>query len=167
MSALARHVVELEDIVGGAARHLADRLAEAPGWDARFSILEEFLGGRLAEGRDPPDGIGWAWQVLEQSHGRMPLARIRDELGWSAKRLIARFREHTGLTPKAVARLFRFRRAVSVVDSGKHVRWADVAHNCGYADQAHLIRDFHQFAGSAPGDFLTRRLPDAGGVAGD
>lgn len=167
MSALSQRVVELEDVLGADARRLAERLHEAAGWDARFAILDEAIGARLAEGRDPPDGIEWAWRTLEETCGLIPIATLREELGWSAKRLIARFREHIGLPPKTVARLFRFTRALRLLDSGRHTRWADIAHDCGYADQAHLVREFHEFAGSPPSDFLRRRLPDAGGVVGD
>ena len=45
--------------------------------------------------------------------------------------------------------------------------WAAISQACGYYDQAHLIRDFKQFTGSAPGEFARRRLPDGGGVIGD
>jgi AraC-like DNA-binding protein len=56
---------------------------------------------------------------------------------------------------------------ISLVDSRAGMGWAEIAQTCGYHDQAHLIRDFHQFADSAPGDFARRRPPDGGGVVGD
>jgi AraC-like DNA-binding protein len=56
---------------------------------------------------------------------------------------------------------------VSLVDSRTRMSWAEIAQACGYYDQAHLIRDFNQFAGCPPGEFARRRLPDGGGVIGD
>jgi AraC-like DNA-binding protein len=43
---------------------------------------------------------------------------------------------------------------------GPAISWADVAADCGYADQAHLIREFRQFAGSTPARFLREVLND-------
>ena len=46
-------------------------------------------------------------------------------------------------------------------------RFAEIAYECGYYDQAHLNRDFREFAGTTPGDYVRRLLPDGGGVAAE
>jgi len=69
-----------------------------------------------------------------------------------------------GLPPKTVGRILRFDRVAQQLLEVDAPRLAEVAYDCGYYDQAHLNRDFRDFAGTTPGDYLTRRLPDGGGV---
>ncbi len=167
MSSLAQRVVELQDVLGQMGRHLADRLHEAPDWETRFAILDSVIADRLARARVAPPGVEWAWDQILGAGGWLDIGALAAELGWSRKRLIAHFHEHIGLPPKTVARLVRFRRAVDVLERQDDVNWVEIAHHCGYYDQAHLIKDFHQFAGSTPSEFLRRRLPDGTGVMDD
>ncbi len=168
MDELARRVVELENLFGaGAARRLTERLREAPGWEARFRILDALLLARLAAATAPVTGVAWAWRQLRDTAGDLRIADLAAGIGWSRKHLASRFREQVGLTPKVLARIFRFNRMLEALDRGASVDWADVAYACGYYDQAHLIRDCRQFAGATPVELLGRRLPDLGGIVGD
>ena len=96
----------------------------------------------------------------------MDIGALASEIGWSRKHLIARFREHIGLPPKTAARVLRFGRAVQQIESAERVRWAEIAYECGYYDQAHFNRDFREFTGGTPSEFLARRIPDGGGLLG-
>jgi len=88
------------------------------------------------------------------------------ELAWSRKRLIDRFQTEIGVPPKTVARLIRFQHALRLIDGQTRPRWSEIVHACGYYDQSHLIRDFHQFAGCTPGELARRRMPGGAGFAG-
>mgnify|MGYP005868667299 CR=1 FL=1 len=72
-------------------------------------------------------------------------------LDWSRKHLASRFHEEVGLPPKTIARIARFNRAQAMAASGMGDGWADIAAACGYADQAHLTREFVALAGTTPG----------------
>ena len=80
----------------------------------------------------------------------MPIGQVADEVGWSHKHLIVQFRRQAGLRPKTAARLIRFDRVWRHVDQRRPLDWGQVAADAGYADQAHLIRDFRQFTGITP-----------------
>jgi transcriptional regulator GlxA family with amidase domain len=88
-----------------------------------------------------------------------PISRIADEVGWSHRHLIARFRQQVGLTPKIGARLVRLDAVWRHIEKRGPLDWGQVAADAGYADQAHLIRDFRQFTGTTPAEFLARTLP--------
>ncbi len=166
MDTLTNRVTELEDLCGTMPRRLAAQLHEAPSWETRFRILDSVIGARLAEARVPSAGVAWAWHKLHETGGRLNIGTLATELGWSRKHLIAQFHEQIGLPPKVLARVLRFNRVIRLLDRDDEMSWVEIAQHCGYYDQAHLIKDFRQFAGSTPGEFL-RRPPDGGGGVGD
>ena len=90
------------------------------------------------------------------------MGALCEELGWSRRRLVARFREEIGLPPKAVARLFRFEHALELADGG--AGWAEVAVAAGYYDQAHLINEFRSITGITPRQYVTN-LQDGADIA--
>jgi AraC-like DNA-binding protein len=104
---LANRVVAVDELLDP---FLAERLADADGWDARFAVLDDVLPKALGDAR-PTAEVAWAWQQLRASHGRVAIGELCAELGWSRKRIAARFRDEVGLTPKAAARLLRFDRS--------------------------------------------------------
>jgi AraC-like DNA-binding protein len=148
---LANRTVPLDDVL---SPELAERLANAGGWPDRFALLDEALTAALADAR-PSAEIAWAWGRLRSSHGRIPVGALCEELGWSRKRIVARFRDELGLPPKAVARLLRFERARSLAGT---MAWGELAYACGFADQSHLINEFRAITGRTPETFLQDTL---------
>jgi AraC-like DNA-binding protein len=144
---------------------LAEQMQAAPTWDDRFAALDSALGARLAHVRTPSPEVAWAWRQLTISGGRIPIATLGDELGWSPKRLITQFREQVGLPPKHVGRLLRFQRATNLLATTGTPDWGALARQCGYYDQSHLIHEFQRFAGDTPHGLMRRRLATGGGFA--
>jgi AraC-like DNA-binding protein len=158
MAALSGQLVDLVEVLGADARRLADQLRAAPSWRQRFALTDRFLLERLDRGPRPAPEVGQAWERLVASGGSVPIAQLADEVGWSHKHLIARFRQQVGLRPKTAARLIRFDGVWRRLDRRQPLDWAWVAREVGYADQAHLIREFHQFTGTTPTAFAARAL---------
>jgi len=91
---------------------------------------------------------------IEACGGALRVESLADDLRVSRQHLAAQFREQVGLSPKLFARITRFRRATEKARGQQAVDWAALALDCGYFDQAHLIRDFHDFAATTPKQFL-------------
>ncbi len=166
MSELTNRVVELDDLLGRGADELVGRLWDAAGWEARFDLLDRLIAARVADARPPSEGVAWAWRRLRETRGRAAVGGLAAELGWSHRRLIARFREQVGMPPKTIGRVLRFENVSRALMGTPEPRLAEVAFDCGYYDQAHLNRDFREFAGTTPGAYVAARLPEGGGVSG-
>ncbi len=160
MHLLTNRVIEAGDLLGADAGALTARLAEAPAWPQRFAVLESFVARRLMAAPEPSPEVAWAWRRLQETGGRASIGALADEIGWSRKHLIARFKEQVGLPPKTAARVTRFQRAVRLLETPHNGDWTYIALDSAYYDQSHLIRDFHQFTGGTPTEFLAQSASD-------
>jgi AraC-like DNA-binding protein len=163
MHHLTGRVVGLEDLLDRPGRTLHERLADATGWEQRFDLLDAFFLDRLDDALSPVPSITRALTRLHATRGTVAIQTLTDELGCSRRHLNVGFKEHVGISPKLLARILRFNRAVEL--SATPLAWAEVSQTCGYYDQAHMVRDFQQFSGYSPTEFARRRLPDGGGFS--
>lgn len=155
MDEAANDVIELELLIGREAIHLRDRLGELPTDEARGDLFQEWLLRR----RRVHSGfvtVSRAIAMLRDRPARASVAAVCDGLGISNKHLIAQFRRIVGLPPKVLARVLRFQGVVDACQTRGMVDWADLAHDAGYADQSHLIREFRRFACMTPGELRGR-----------
>jgi AraC-like DNA-binding protein len=145
-----RHV-DLEALWGRRARELRERLCAATTTHQRFAILEAELASRLDESPAHP-AVAYALDALACPEVRV--AGVARGAGLSQRRLIELFTAAVGITPKRFGRILRFHRATALARSTAF-DWTRVAHECGYYDQAHLIRDFRELADITPSDLIS------------
>ena len=100
--------------------------------------------------------VRFAVETIERSLGRMPVDDVARAAGITRRHLERRFLETVGITPKRLARITRFQRAVQALQGESRGGGAATAAACGYADQSHFIRDFREFAGCSPAEHLLR-----------
>jgi AraC-like DNA-binding protein len=159
---LGGEVVDMESVFGAAGRRLLEAVRERSTWRGRFAAVDSFLLKAAERGPRPSPEVIRAWHLLIGSGGAIPIGNVAADVGWSHKHLIAKFTEQVGLRPKTAARLIRFDAVWRRLDQRRRLDWGQVAADAGYADQAHLVRDFRQFTGTTPTRFQARTLPPAG-----
>lgn len=162
MQDFKNQAVDLDEVLGRAARTLTAMLYDARTWDERFDLLDREIGRRLDGSRLPSPEILWTWRRLAESRGAVRVGSLAEETGFSRKHLTVRFTEQIGLSPKVFAQILRFGHAVQALKTRDTVRLADVAADCGYYDQSHFDRDFRAFAGVTPTELRRNRRDDGG-----
>jgi AraC-like DNA-binding protein len=142
MSELTNHIVDLADLTTLDPRRLDEDLL------------------RLADrGPEPAPEVAQVWRRLAATHGNVPIGVLAAEVGWSRRHLVNRFRAQVGLPPKTVARIMRFEELLRRLPHASRGQAAAVAVACGYYDQAHMNRDFREFADTTPSEFPSVQYP--------
>jgi AraC-like DNA-binding protein len=150
MSELANQSVPIDDVFGRYGRELVQRVADLPDWPSRFALIDDAIRTRLVDAAPVDAGVAWTLRRITSSGGAAAIGDLAGELGWSHRRLIARYRDTVGLPPKLVARIVRFERLTAHIRTHPAIEWADAAATCGYFDQAHLAREVRELAGITP-----------------
>ncbi|WP_327110038.1 helix-turn-helix domain-containing protein [Nocardia sp. NBC_01730] len=162
--------VEFADVDGPAGLELWERVQHAPTWPERFAACDRVLSARADQNRIVGPELTWAWRTMVRSGGGISVGPLAEEIGWSRQHLTRRFNQEFGVSPKLAARITRFERARRMLEHApSFVTIAQVAAACGYYDQAHLDRDFAEFAGTSPTKWLAEEIPsvqDSDGFAG-
>ena len=147
------------DVSTLAAPNLTDThaaLCRTHGIDQRVRVLDDAISHLTTLRRGPDAEVAAAVCAIDESHGMIALESLAVTLGCSLRHLQRRFARQVGVTPKMLARIRRFQRVFQAWREDPR-SLSRVALECGYFDQPHLIRDFRDFAGSAPAAFLANQ----------
>jgi AraC-like DNA-binding protein len=151
---IAREIVEIGEVTRTLAA-LPERLAANASWDRRLHLVETALLAALAD-RDAPGPRAEVGYALARLTRGSSVQDVADEVGYSRRRLATLVKEECGLGPKEYQRVARFEASRAII--GRRPL-AEVAAVCGYADQAHLAREWSALAGCSPSTWLREEFP--------
>lgn len=146
---LAGQVHDLEAVWSTWTRRAVEEVGGVDDPAARLAAFE-----RALESLIPSDLLEQADRSMDAaaarllaSGGRAPIDRLAQQTGISRRQFERRFLEQVGRSPRLFGRIVRFQRAFQMLgtESG-----AFIAARCGYADQAHLVREIRRFSGQTP-----------------
>ncbi|THF71976.1 AraC family transcriptional regulator [Deinococcus sp. Arct2-2] len=128
-------------------------LLELGAWDEARHIVEDWLLKLWTErGREPSWSVKAAGQ-LYQSLGQSRLGRLAEEYEVSQRQLERLFLQDVGVNAKTLARLIRFEEVHNRLWRTPKASLAQLSYELGFADQAHLSRDFRAMTQMTPGAF--------------
>ncbi len=153
METLADEAAHVSDVLGASGRDLVDKVRMAQSFARRVEIAEDWVGGLLSSARDA-SAIDHVAVLLAAQFGRADVQSLARRADLSPRQLQRRFAHEVGVAPKHYARLCRMAGVISARDASPGRTMTDLAHDFGFADQAHLTREFRSLSGRNPLDFF-------------
>jgi methylphosphotriester-DNA--protein-cysteine methyltransferase len=117
-------------------------------------LLEAFVHQQLSKRQTAKNHFTEAIKQIRNANVEISSYSIENQLFVCERQAQRVFKNNVGLSPKEYFRIIRFRQIIEAIQANKQVLWSQLAYSLGYADQAHLIRDFKAFAGLTPTGFL-------------
>lgn len=161
------------EVLGRAGQDLWEQVGSTAEWPERIDLIARTF--RSWSTADRP-AAGWvrpevteAWRLVLACRGHISMDTLSRRVALSPRQLRTEFAREFGIGPKSAARLVRFEtsleRIAATVHAGRTPHLASIAAEAGFADQAHLTRDFHRFTGTSPTRWIheERRNLQAGG----
>jgi AraC-like DNA-binding protein len=156
-SELADAHVDLEELWGTSAIELRERLCLAKTPAERFHLLEKALMAHLLRPLQHHYAVEFALDNFSRANSGLAVRDVARDAGLSQRRFIQLFSREVGMSPKLFCRIGRFRQALETVRHTALPNWSQVALECGYYDQSHLINDFRFFSDLTPTEYVRQR----------
>lgn len=152
---LTNRIIELGELDSALESKLGDALNSSPLLTGRIKAIESCLTRRAAQAFAGDQRLLELTASAVRLGGRITIDQLANSAGISSRQLERRFLIEVGLGPKLFCRVLRFQEVFRAV-AGDSPGWAALAVDCGYYDQAHLIRDFQEFAHQTPAVLLAQ-----------
>ena len=156
MHELTDQIVELGGIASRLERSLTT-CGDIRSIAGKVTLLESILTDQLQRSESDLRLIQVAGTMVA-SGGAITVDSLACVAGISSRQLERKFLNEVGVGPKMLSRILRFQQVFRAVESNQF-SWPSIAVECGYYDQAHLIRDFRQFAQETPSTLLAESSP--------
>jgi AraC-like DNA-binding protein len=137
-------------------QRLYEAMEAAPDISSTIGVLEDFLKQRRRAVYPDQrlDGVAAAISLMEATKGNISCETLQKLTNTSRKSLERNFMNFHGIHPKEYLRIVRFNFARKVMEKSLESNLTGLAHNLGYFDQSHFIKEFKRFSGNTPRDYL-------------
>ena len=151
--------VTAADVLAGLDADALARAVDANEELAAAAVLDDALRPLLPAAPDPQIAlVDGAVTLLAEDRSLTRVGDLADRVGVSVRSLQRVFTDYVGLGPSWVLRRYRLHEVAARAAEGP-VDWSALAADLGYADQAHLVRDFTATVGTPPGRYAATRAP--------
>lgn len=147
-------VMDLPSLWGKEGKTIEEQIYCASSNIERVKIVENYLLNRLRNDKEKFQLADYGLQYIYKFKGKVTTDQLIDHLGFSSKYVQRLFNSTIGVSPKYIIRLYRFLNACNYLGAGQFQTLADVAYEFGYYDQSHFIKEFKEFSGLTPKEFL-------------
>jgi AraC-like DNA-binding protein len=150
----------IDDILNSEVKIFIGRLYMAQELNEMASLTNSFLLSYLNKQKsiNRNAAITCISNLIYKSAGCINIDKLAYDANMCTRTFERHFIEQVGISPKLFSCIIRFNHAFELKLKNSALGWTSIAHQCGYFDQMHLIKDFKRFAGLAPSTFL-RQTP--------
>lgn len=134
------------------------QLESAKNFESKIKIADNYFLPRIPV-VDNSTQIMKAVTKIIDSNGLIDMQQLATEVNMSWKTLERHFKTRVGVTPKMYARFKRFHHALALLNQPTPMSWLEIAHACGFYDQAHFIKEFRKFSLQNPSAFSRHDYP--------
>lgn len=154
---LMEKMADMESVTGRRFRDFCDHLREKENMKERMALSESYLKNNLSKIETERYYLHHAAEIIREADGLISMDELTGKVFISRRQLERAFKQSVGLTPKRYMRIARLNAVNRQLQEGRSMNLTKLAYACGYADQAHFIRDFKAFTGIQPTVFLKER----------
>ena len=149
----------IDDVEDAALAELARRVEDTADPRLCIALIEQFLLSRLVTAADyRMKQLSTVVNLIDRCP-QLDVPALADTACLSSKQLTRVFADYVGASPKDFLRIVRVQRALSLFQRQPASSFAQVAYACGFADQSHMIKEFRQFTGYTPAQYLAACAP--------
>jgi methylphosphotriester-DNA--protein-cysteine methyltransferase len=130
------------------------QIRQAAKLNERVKLLEELLLQHIRLNKPEPDYIDTAANLIVEKNGMLHVYDLLKDSCMSRRTFERKFLQKVGLSPKYYARIRRIGYLCNLVAGKKKVNWPEVFYEAEFYDQAHFIKDFEEFTGRTPQQYL-------------
>jgi len=133
---------------------IANELKATAGEMLKAKILEAFVMQQFQSTHPIPDYIDDAVKLIIEKNGLLNVNDLLQNIFMSRRNFERRFFKKVGLSPKYYTRIFRMSYLLNLIAGKKKVDWSSLFNQCEFYDQSHFIKDFIEFTGRTPQQYL-------------
>lgn len=136
------------------AKELEQKIIQAKDVKQRIEIIENFLLERLNDKSTVENIVKATVDALLSTNGNAPIKTILKDDLFKRRQLERKFSKQIGVSPKQLGKLIRLQTALKMLINKETESLTNIAYESEYYDQAHFIKDFKEFTGMSPKEFL-------------